>query len=469
MHHVMSYVKTKKIHLSNANIYSVSIAADYLDIEELQQACINYLKHMISNQTWNNIFRFSRKLCLHQVESSCMDEFYRVHCNVDTAQYSVNEIQDILRDQQKKMFSKVAFDVLLSWVKFHSVKRRHYFTDFLKFVNFNGLKTPYVSDEICHDKILSQDLQIVRQISQNLANRRLLIVGGLTSKAEKNCVKYCPVNKSFASCADAPNICQASSCAMHGNVLIVASGTGNAFDIQTYNVNSNMWNLQKSVLSVARYNASAAVLNNKLYLVGGYDVYNRKRLKSVDSFCINQDGSYSRDDDDLRPLSLNEARTDHAALPRGNEIFVIGGFTEGATETGGYERTYLKTCEVLNTVNGERYNIASLKEGRQHLAAVIFEGEILAIGGKGGVYEKLSSVESYSFATRQWSLLPGMSVARYGHCACVHNGNVFVVGGNRTKSIESYDPVKQHWTHHQNIEVSRWGSFVAPVVSNNAV
>jgi len=469
MHEILSYAYTNHIDLTDENVYDISIAADYLEMEDLQMKCINHLKKVITYQSWTSIFRFASQLCLNQVKSSCMNEFQKVYNSLDFSQYQLSEIKDILKAQQKKMVSKGVFDAVLSWVKVHADERKRHCAELLKFVDFKTMDTEYVSEKVCNEEVLAEDPNIVRDICQTLANRRLLIVGGLTGKTERNCVKYCPTKKEFAGCQDAPNLCHASSFAAYGNKVIVAGGTGNIYDIQTYDVDSNSWILQKNVLPVPRCNAAAVVLNDKLYFIGGYDFSSKNRLRTIDTFNIDENGSFSPETDLTLP-SLKDARTDHAIVSRGDEIYICagyGGYAEGVTKTGNYENTYIKTCEVVNTVTKERYNIANLKEGRQQPAAVIFDDQLLVIGGKAGMYDKLASVESYSFDTRQWTAFPPMNVARYGHCACVHDGKVFVIGGNRTKSIESYNPLTKSWTLHQEIKVPRWGSSVAQVVSNN--
>ena len=83
---------------------------------------------------------------------------------------------------------------------------------------------------------------------------------------------------------------------------------------------------------------------------------------------------------------------------------------------------------------------------RNQLSAVLYNDEaILAIGGQDEVGNRLSSVESYSFVTQQWSNFSPMTIARSGHRATACNGMLYVIGGFSTKSIECYDSMSSSW------------------------
>ena len=455
MHSILGFAYTKYIHITDENVYDLSIAADYLEIEELQTRCVEHLKTLITSQTWTAIFRFASWLCLSHLISACMDSFQRVYRRLDFDHYQYSEIKLILESQQKKMASTGVFETLLFWINSIKLERKRYFDDLLQYVDFKSMNINYVSEKVCNEEVILERPDIVTNICRTMANRRLLIIGGLTRKAERSAVKYCPENRIFVPCSSAPNHCHASAFVMYKNTVIVAGGTGNSCDIQTYNVDTDTWKIHKSVLSIPRCYAGAAVINDKIYLVGGWDIREKVRLSSIEVLSI-ENGTFMPCPDNVVP-SLDYARTDHTVLSRRNDIIVIGGFDDN--------ENYMKSCELINTFTRIRCDIAPLNEGRSHLAAVQFDDRIIAIGGKCGVYDKLQSIECYSFDTNMWSYLSEMRTARWGHCACVHDGKIFVVGGQRTRLIESYDPVNQVWESHQRIDIPRWGSWVAQVVA----
>lgn len=113
---------------------------------------------------------------------------------------------------------------------------------------------------------------------------------------------------------------------------------------------------------------------------------------------------------------------------------------------------------MLNTDTNERYTIEPLNEVRFQHAAVVYDGEIVVMGGLGN--GQLASVEAYSFRTKTWRHFPPMTTSRNGHCACVHNGRIYVIGGEDTNSVEFYDPETLSWKLHHDIDVPRVFSSV---------
>ena len=203
--------------------------------------------------------------------------------------------------------------------------------------------------------------------------------------------------------------------------------------MQTYDVHTDTWILQSTVLQTPRLAAGAAVINNKLYIVGGGDF--RLQDSSPEVFCIEDDGtcSYSAE---YRLPRLKHQRRFHSVVPRNDEIYVIGGYDDDGGD--------MKVVEVINTSEYHRYDIEPMHDCRSFLSGVLYEDSIIVTGGHGS-QGKLSSVETYSFKAKSWTYLPSMKVAREGHCSCVFDGCIYVVGGRNTNSIEIYNGVTKSW------------------------
>ena len=80
-----------------------------------------------------------------------------------------------------------------------------------------------------------------------------------------------------------------------------------------------------------------------------------------------------------------------------------------------------------------------------YLSAVIFDEQILALAGICSSGAGVSTVESYSFHTNQWSTIKSMRTKVWSHCSYALNGKVFVIGGYYN-TIEMYDPSTSVWT-----------------------
>ena len=398
---VINFARTRHIVLTEENVFPVFQAADYFDIKELQRLCILYLKRMINCQNWVKIFRFASQLCLVSVTSACIKKFNDVHASLDYHHILLPEFESILKIQHSKMSPAEVLNAVMRWFKCDKVARAEYIDQLLVYVEFKRLSIRYVSNRICCERIFTERPDLVADICRKLANRRLLLIGGLGKEAEKSVVKYNPRTETFAQCSTSPNRCHASAFTEHRNRVIVVGGTGNASNIQTYDVEQNTWALYSLILRTPTCFAGCAIVNEKLYIVGGYDFRKKTRLSNIQVFDVNSEGfSYSSDH---KILPLQCARTDHAVVSVNDLIYVIGGFDA--------QESFLSSCEVINTTTHERYQVASMNEGRSHHAVVVLDGFIYAIGGK-CESGRLSSAERYSIENDSWVEIAPMKVAR---------------------------------------------------------
>jgi N-acetylneuraminic acid mutarotase len=89
-----------------------------------------------------------------------------------------------------------------------------------------------------------------------------------------------------------------------------------------------------------------------------------------------------------------------------------------------------------------------LPRPREHLAAVVFDGELWALGGRQSNASTLASVDIYDPATDSWRDGPAMQQPRSGFGATVVTGMIAVVGGEvldrqpwqALATAELYDP-----------------------------
>jgi len=90
---------------------------------------------------------------------------------------------------------------------------------------------------------------------------------------------------------------------------------------------------------------------------------------------------------------------------------------------------------------------------RQGLCAVVLDGNILAIGGRGVDDTFLRTVERYEPQQDRWILVDSMVKRRGFASAAVVSGRVLVVGGRENDHdsgildcCEMYDPTSDQWT-----------------------
>mmetsp|Transcript_13901 Transcript_13901/g.23055 ORF Transcript_13901/g.23055 Transcript_13901/m.23055 type:complete len:139 (-) Transcript_13901:1929-2345(-) len=91
-------------------------------------------------------------------------------------------------------------------------------------------------------------------------------------------------------------------------------------------------------------------------------------------------------------------RKGHAAAAIGDDIFLVGGFTDGNS---------LRLAECFNTCSSEWEILPEMINKRHHCAAVALDGKIYVLGGSDS-----KSAEMYDHISRSWTMLASMQNKR---------------------------------------------------------
>ena len=114
--------------------------------------------------------------------------------------------------------------------------------------------------------------------------------------------------------------------------------------------------------------------------------------------------------------------------------------------------------------------IASMLTPRSGAGCAALNYRIFVCGGFDG-HSHLSTVETYSTITGQWSIICGLSVFRCYCSATLLHGKVVVVGGydgqSLLSSLEEYDEANNTWTVKTNMPTARCDAGFAIIKYRN--
>ena len=162
-----------------------------------------------------------------------------------------------------------------------------------------------------------------------------------------------------------------------------------------------------------------------------------------------------------------------AAVVVGRKLHYFGGATaDRVTNTGEH-----KVLDLDNIAAGWK-TLASLPSPRDHLAGVVLNGSIYAVGGEFGhdkTHNHQKILQRYDEAKNTWVRLADMPGARSHHEASVFvlDGAIYAAGGQvspqkASSSVWMYNPSKNQWTTVGSLPASRQG-VVVQVVGDKVV
>lgn len=227
---------------------------------------------------------------------------------------------------------------------------------------------------------------------------------------------------------------------------------------QVYDPRTDRWTDAPSLPRGANH-VGVAVMNDRLYAIGGHLDQNRK----PDALCFVLDFKTGR----WTPIaSLPQRCGAIAVVAYRGRIHAIG----GATGDTNVSKKSVDTHLVYDEKADRWERRAPLPTGRDHTGTLVVGPYIHVIGGRVDSFHTNSNLHHvYDGDKDAWEIRRPLPTARSGHGAVLYRGKIFVVGGEGTDRVfgqnEAYDPTTDRWEAHAPMPTPRHG-LGAAVVGN---
>lgn len=223
--------------------------------------------------------------------------------------------------------------------------------------------------------------------------------------------------------------------------------------VEIYNPESGTWRAGPQ-LPVAMHHANATVVNGSVwilgFLVGGFNADGR-------IFEMVNDAWVPRG-----TMPVERTRGASVLGVDGTKAYVVGGLDGGA----------VSCFDRYDTASGEWQTLPDLPAVMDHGAGAFLGGSMVVAGGRAGTLQShTDALHVFDFAENVWKPGAQMPTSRAGFAYAVHEGRLFVIGGegNRAEAsgvfgeVESYDPAMDVWQNHPNMPRPRHGMGAASV------
>lgn len=391
---LLNYIYTSKLYLNLSNIQNVLSAGNYIQLESVVEVCLNYLEKQLdidncidiltiseTYSSWHLKKKVYRFICgnLSTLFNKKMDEFQRItvtqleyllQCEypVDCPEIIVlkfvlnwilhknkNNCNNVSQEEQKK---------LLSLIRYHEIRN----TDINKILDIITTNNKYlnISSLLMNFKckmILSHDLNyktgLVNYRGMELA---IIKIGGFTMNGVTNEITYCYPYRSSS------NSTSTTSSHLNRRIKDDYHQATNGTRTNLMPLEKSTWRHLSTIPHIKQSNFGTAVLNNKLYIIGGgYDI------------------------------SLEEY-----------------------THADGF-----RYCPITN----EWSTISAMHKDRCRFVVVVVDNTIYAIGGGNESDEICTSGEKYNCETNKWEMIKKLGEYRIQHAGCSVDKNIYISGG----------------------------------------
>lgn len=270
---------------------------------------------------------------------------------------------------------------------------------------------------------------------------KLYVVGGKTNAGPHSTVyAYDPGTNAWSTVAPLPGPAVENPAVVAHNGKLYAFGgstgpfSGAVTSAAAFDPATGAWT-SLPPMAVARGGATAKVLNDRIYVVGGMGS-DGASLASMEVFNPTTSAWSSGP-----PMSTRRDNPGSAVLD--GKLYVFGGRTrnsDGSTTNG-----TLNTVEMFDLATGTWVARAQMPTGRRTMVVGTLGGRAQVMGGEGGGAAAFSQNEEYDPVTNTWRTLRPMLTGRHGAAAGTIAGTIYVAGGG-PQSGSSFTNVLEAFT-----------------------
>jgi len=250
----------------------------------------------------------------------------------------------------------------------------------------------------------------------------------------------------------------AASAVVDGKVYIIGgfSKQGRSSSVvEVYDPIKDKWS-QMSSMPTSRGMTSAIAIGRIVYVIGGR---NENGITNIVEAYDTVQNSWKK------VKSMSTARWNHMVVEDNGQIYVLGGIT-GI----GNARQATNKVEIYDPAKNVWLSETPLPQAKQGAAVVVNKGQIYILGGRTGAGESgyaTNTVEVYDIIKKTWRSVSPMRNVRTGPKACCVDSRIYVIGGatdgEATNSVEVYDLASNSWVSPLAMQKPRTGHSVALV------
>ncbi|XP_071946838.1 kelch-like protein 24 [Antedon mediterranea] len=306
---IMEFTYTGKLLITLQNAQDLISLASYLHYHPVITACSEFFKKNLEPDNCISFMNFAQSIGCYEIYNDALNYVYKHFlqvCNTcDFLEINPSTLMRIIENDHLNIKKEeVVFDAVLQWYGSNQDKQE-YFGDILRKVRLPLLDIKYFSVSVEQNPVILnheecmeivKDAKMLRDAPEGICDDRLrlrlsmttevmIIIGGFDSEQQWIHDVWCCnlIDNSWTSLAPFPGRNQRFACVSLNNDVYVIGGqvdyhanlSETLADVWRYESLTDKWS-QVASLNKPRHNHGVAVLNGKIYVVGGRTGWSRK-------------------------------------------------------------------------------------------------------------------------------------------------------------------------------------------------
>ena len=452
---MINYMYGETIVINDEHVVEVLAAADYVQLQDVKDFCIEYLKARLSSTNCLDALAAYRlymsDLSPDHVYLFISKNFNAVFHQEKFKNVATNDFATLIENlsKTKDVNQESLFLAIISWVEHNEETRKDQFPLLFDSLDLSQISSAFLDNVVSNCPLVEQNVKCLKLVVKALANKlkktemnqnlfpkekeKILCLGGIDRSS------VIEVYNIFGKAESAyPNLPATLSwhCVETVDSLVYCLGGKSGAEKKAIsdlyridlNIQGSKWTELASMSETRCYHATAVFQGNIIVSGGGSAAAERYEIEANNWMAMQ---------------AMQGRQSGHALVVCKNFLYAFGGLSSdgSAKSTSSVER--------LHDVCAKWHNVQPMNTPRNRLAAVCLDEAIYAIGGRSNEVEK--SVEKFLPIENKWSYVSAMNSARWGHASCVMGGKIYVIGGkdnrgNFVTTIECYNPNIDSWS-----------------------
>ena len=399
---VVSYIYSGQVTLTVEKTEKLIPASVSLMLPELTKVCKDFLHHNISHDTpaCIDIYRIAKTNSLTNLAEKAWEvmlgKFQEVSQLDSFKKMPKNELQEYIRDEGLNVASDdPVFEAVVTWVGHDVENRKSSFENLIENVKLSSC-TPRFLGEVVKNEPLMGTANCLRHLAEALYHHLPSHLG-----------QQGTARRGFSGLNMA-------------NTLIAV-------------YEDQYWTLKDGESDCVRQGSSkgkrlelsiGCMTGDGILVTGGYS--DGKQSKQCWKLTIPKLNWAAMSD-------LNVARTEHATVCVGNQVYVLGGYDGNKS---------LSSVEYLDEQTGSWHVAGDMLFGLASPTAVSYNKFIYVFGG-----HKSKATFMMDTTSKKWSRKADMPAVCYAGSSVVYRDRIYILGGKENCCM-SYDPDQDQWRTH---------------------
>ena len=300
---LVNFCYTGRIEINVDNVQSLLCASSLLQLASVKQACVEFLHRVLHPTNCLGIRSFADTYsCVDLVEAAdvfAVKNFSEVARSEEFLTLSPEEVVEMIsREELNVRTEEEVFEAISAWVRRELDERKDFLPELLKNVRLPLISPQYLCDTVSSDELIRSNLACRDLVDE--AKDYLLM-------PERRC--------KLQSIRTKPRRCSEAAGLIYAIGGLTSSGEALS-TVETYDTLTGQW-LPGLPMSTLRTRVGVAVLDNKLYALGGFDGH--KRLSTVE--CYDPQFQLWK-----AVTPMNTRRSALGAVVVSGRIYVVGGY-----------------------------------------------------------------------------------------------------------------------------------------------